>query len=126
MYKTLKLELNNGQRDDYSETLYISINVSTHVYSFHVAWETNGDGFDYCDTGEVKGIGIQWGEVIGTTNKVDEAKWWNDFLKDTIAEIIDNQTAIDDAEEYLAGEGAWLVDFDETAFRPDRWEDHSN
>lgn len=126
MYKTIELKLNNGKRDDYSETLYISIHVSTNVYSFHVAWETSGAGFDYCDTGEAEEIGWQRGEEAGSRVRVADDKWWSELVKGTIEEIITSQTAVDDAEEYLAGEGAWLVDFDETSFRADQWENHGN
>ena len=126
MYKTIDLTLTNGKRDDARETLYISIRQTANVFSYHIDWETNGSSFDYADTGEDKSVGWQRGEEAGSRVRVADDKWWCELIKSTIAEIITDQTVIDDAEEYLAGEGSWLVDFDADDFAADKWETRSN
>ena len=126
MYTTLDITLNNGQRDDARETIYISIRKTANVYSYHVDWETNGSSFDYADTGDDKSVGWQRGEEAGSRVRVSDSQWWCDLIKGTIEEIITGQTAIDDAETYLAGEGSWLVDFDADDFGTDKWETRSN
>lgn len=110
MYKTLQIELNNGKRDDASQTIYIQINQSTHIWSYHIAWETNGDGYDYAETGDTRLDAAEWQETIVAA----------------IEDMITNQTAIDDAEDYLADEGHWMINLTAEDFAPDKWEDHQN
>lgn len=110
MYKTLNIELNNGKRDDASQTIYIQINQSTNCWSYHIAWETSGDGYDYAETGE-------------TSMSADD---WQGTITAAIEDILRNQTVVDDAEDYLAGEGSWMVNLTADDFAPDRWEDHQN
>jgi len=110
MYSTLSIELNNGKRDDYSETVYITIHQSTHIWSYHIAWETSGDGFDYAETGETKMNAAEWQETIVAA----------------IEDMIRNQTAIEDAEDYLADAGRWMIDLTAEDFAVDKWEDYQN
>jgi len=110
MYSTLSIELNNGKRDDYSETVYITIHQSTNIWTYHIAWETSGDGYDYAETGE-------------TEMNADE---WQETIVAAIEDMITNQTAIDDAADYLADEGHWMVNLTAEDFTPDKWEDHQN
>ena len=110
MYKTLNIELTNGKRDDYSETVYISIRQSTHVWSYHIAWETSGDGYDYAETGETSMSAAEWQETIVAA----------------IEDILRNQTVVEDAEDYLAGEGSRMVDLTADDFSVDKWDEHSN
>ena len=112
MYKTLNIELNNGKRDDYSETVYITIHQSTNIWTYHIAWETSGDGFDYAET-----------EISETKMIADD---WQETIVAAIEDMVRNQTAIEDAEDYLADEGHWTIDLAAEDFAPDRWEDHQN
>ena len=110
MYKTIDITLTNGKRDDYSETVYISIRQSTHAWSYHIAWETSGDGYDYAETGETEMNAADWQETIVAA----------------IEDILRNQTVVEDAEDYLAGEGSWMVDLTADDFAADKWDEHSN
>lgn len=110
MYKTLNIELNNGKRDDASQTIYIQINQSTHIWSYHIAWETSGDGYGYAETGETTLNAAEWQETIVAA----------------IEDMLRNQTVIDDAADYLADEGHWMVNLTADDFAPDKWEDHQN
>lgn len=110
MYQTLDITLTNGKRDDYSESVYISIRQSTHVWSYHIAWETSGDGHDYAETGETEMSADDWQETITVA----------------IEDILRNQTVVEDAEDYLAGEGSWMVDLTADDFAADKWDEHSN
>jgi len=110
MYKTIDITLTNGKRDDYSETVYITIRQSTHVWSYHIAWETSGDGYDYAETGETELSADDWQETITAA----------------IEDILRNQTVVEDAEDYLAGEGSWMVDLTADDFSADKWDEHSN
>ena len=110
MYRTHEIELNNGKRDDASETVYITITQSTHIWSYHIAWETSGDGYDYAETGDTKINADEWQETIVAA----------------IEDMITNQTAIEDAEDYLADEGNWMINLTADDFAVDKWEDHQN
>ena len=112
MYSTLSIELSNGKRDDYSETVYITIHQSTNIWTYHIAWETSGDGYDYAETGETTMNAAEWQETIVAA----------------IEDMITNQTAIgiDEVEDYLADEGHWMVNLTAEDFAPDKWDDHQN
>lgn len=110
MYKTLNIELNNGKRDDHSETVYITIHQSTNIWTYHIAWETNGDGYDYAETGETTMNAAEWQETITSA----------------IEDMLSTQTVIDDAADYLADEGHWMIALTAEDFATDRWEDHQN
>lgn len=110
MYSTLSIELNNGKRDDYSETVYITIHQSTNIWTYHIALETSGDGYDYAETGETTLNAAEWQETIVAA----------------IEDMIRNQTVVDDAEDYLADEGHWMVNLTAEDFAPDKWDDHQN
>lgn len=112
MYKTLNIELNNGKRDDASQTIYIQINQSTNCWSYHIAWETNGDGYDYAET-----------EI--SEAHMDAAEWQETIVA-AIEDMLTNQTVIDDAADYLADEGNWMINLTADDFAPERWEDHQN
>lgn len=115
MYKTLNIELTNGKRDDASQTIYIQINQSTNCWSYHIALETNGDGFDYAEAGEVKPF-----------QALMNAAEWQETIVAAIADMLRNQTVVEDAEDYLAGEGSWMVDLTADDFAADKWDEHSN
>lgn len=112
MYKTLELTRHNGKEHDHSQTLYITIHQSTNCWSYHIAWETNGDGYDYAET-----------EI--SEAHMDAAEWQETIVA-AIEDMLRNQTAIDDAEDYLADEGHWMVNLTADDFAPDKWEDHQN
>lgn len=115
MYKTIEITLTNGERDDYSETVYITIHQSTHVWSYHIAWETNGDGYDYAESGDNS-------QIVGALTE----DWWHETIQAAIADMVRNQTAIDDAADYLADEGHWMVNLTADDFSADKWDEHSN
>lgn len=114
MYSTLDFELDNGKTGDYREKLYVRLTKSTHQYSYHIAWENSGDGFDYADNGETKEIGN------------DSCDWWRNTIESAILTMIYEQTPIEDNDEYVDGEGKWMLGFEKGWFADDKWTDRTN
>lgn len=109
MYKTLELTRHNGKEHDHSETLYISIHVTSVVWCYMVTWELGG------------------GASLSYTNSGDkEPSDWYGEIKDAIIDnIIGTQTTIEDVNEYLTSEdGDWLLTFNSDDFAADQWDEH--
>lgn len=109
MYKTLDIVRDNDKRDDYRETLYISIHVTSVAWCYMVTWENSGGSMSYTRCGDAN----------------TEPSDWEEEVKSAIIDnIIGTQTVIEDADDFLAGpEGNWLLTFDRSNFAPECWEE---
>jgi len=116
MYKTIDITLTNGKSDDHSQTLYITIHQSTHCWSYHIAWETSGDGYDYAESGDNS-------QIVGALTE----DWWLETIQAAIEDMVLTQTAIRNFSAFVeSDEGSWMETLTADDFSADKWDEHSN
>ena len=112
MYRTLKKTINNGLCYDQSKTIYIQINESLHLWSYHVTLVSDVDTCDSSDYGE--------------SDKIPSSRassWWYEKIKLAVQDVVEQELGMGCNEDDVS---EWTKELSVNDFKGDKWEEHWN